>query len=172
MAIQYLDATGKDGQARKYRVMMIDGHLYPLHLAISDSWKVHYYTASMENRADFRAEEEAFLNDMPGVLGPTAMTALQHIADALALDYAGIDFALAPDGRLLLFEANATMVVTPPPLGALWDYRRRSVSRILDAVQSQIIGRANVTPGSYERDGAAPRRRAAVTSRPRPHSSM
>ena len=35
LAIEYLDARGKDGSARKYRVMMIDGKIYPLHLAIS-----------------------------------------------------------------------------------------------------------------------------------------
>ena len=35
MAIEYLDARGADGCARKYRVMIVNGELYPLHLAIS-----------------------------------------------------------------------------------------------------------------------------------------
>jgi hypothetical protein len=143
MAIQYLDALGADGRARKYRVMMIGGHLYPLHLAVSESWKVHYFTAGMAGRPGDRLEEQIFLADMPAVLGATAMAALRQIAAHLALDYAGIDFALAPDGRLLLFEANATMVVTPPPPDAIWDYRRDAVAHILTAVQSRIMARVS-----------------------------
>src|SRR6202040_1609602 len=39
MVIEYLDARGNDGNARKYRVMMIAGQSYPLHLAIARQWK-------------------------------------------------------------------------------------------------------------------------------------
>ena len=91
--------------------MMIGGQIYPLHLAISRNWKVHYFTSDMADKPDHRAEEARFLEDMPAVLGETAMTALEHIRDALGLDYAGVDFGLAPNGDLLLFEANATMVI-------------------------------------------------------------
>ena len=43
------------------------------------------------------------------------MRALADIQATLGLDYAGIDFAVAPDGSLLLFEANATMAIIPLP---------------------------------------------------------
>jgi hypothetical protein len=72
------------------------------------------------------------------------MAALQQIQRALGLDYGGVDFALAPDGSLLLFEANATMVVAPPRPEAMWDYRRAPVQRILDAVQAMVLERAGV----------------------------
>src|SRR5262249_20355034 len=45
--IEFLNARGADGKVRKYRVMMIDGQLYPLHVAISSHWKIHYFTAEM-----------------------------------------------------------------------------------------------------------------------------
>ena len=61
LAIEYLDARGADAMARKYRVMIIDGVLHPLHLAISTDWKVHYFTASMAANAAYRAEERRFL---------------------------------------------------------------------------------------------------------------
>ena len=118
LAIEYLDARGVDGMARKYRVMFIDGVAYPLHLAISADWKVHYFTAAMATSAAYRAEERRFLDDMSAVLGARAMAALAGIGAALGLDYAGVDFALAPDGSVLLFEANATMVIVPPELGS------------------------------------------------------
>jgi Tfp pilus assembly protein PilF len=142
LMIQYLDARDDAGCARKYRVMMIGGALLPLHLAISADWKVHYFTADMADRPEHRAEEKAFLHDMPAFLGPRAMAALAHIQDALALDYAGVDFGLARNGDLLLFEANATMVVNPPPPEPIWDYRRAAVERILSAAQGMTLARS------------------------------
>ena len=141
-AIQYLDARGTDNHYRKYRVMMIGGWLYPLHLAISTNWKIHYVTADMADHAGHRAEEARFLEDMPGVLGPRAMAALAEIQNALGLDYAGIDFGLNARGDILLFEANATMTVLPPTQDRRWDYRRAAVQRVEDAVRKMLIDRA------------------------------
>jgi aromatic-L-amino-acid decarboxylase len=141
-AIQYLDSRGPDGKVRKYRVMMIDGCLYPLHLAISSHWKIHYFTAEMGERAEHRAEDAEFLENMPAVLGPRAMAALEQIQGALGLDYAGIDFGLSPDGDVLLFEANATMVVNPPEPDERWAYRRPAVERIFAAVRRMLLEKA------------------------------
>jgi glutathione synthase/RimK-type ligase-like ATP-grasp enzyme len=142
LAIQPLDAAGEDGLARKYRVMMIDGGLYPLHLAAAPTWKVHYFTSAMADRPDLRAEEAAFLADMPAVLGLRAMAALTQVRDQLALDYAGIDFGLGPDGALLFFEANATMTITPPEADEIWDYRRAPIARALEAAKAMLLNRA------------------------------
>ena len=140
-AIQYLDSRGPDGKVRKYRVMLIDGGLYPLHVAISSHWKIHYFTAEMAERAEHRAEDAEFLENMPAVLGPRAMAALEQIQGALGLDYAGIDFGLSRDGDVLLFEANATMVVNPPEPDERWAYRRPAVERIFVAVRRMLLGR-------------------------------
>jgi hypothetical protein len=144
-AIEYLDARGPDGRWRKFRVMMIDGILYPLHLAVSDSWKVHYFTAGMADRPEHRAEEASFLADMTDVLGPDATAALERICERLGLDYGGIDFGIGPGGEVLVFEANATMVVNPPEPAVIWDYRREPVRRVLDAVRRMLLHRAGVT---------------------------
>jgi hypothetical protein len=144
--IQYLDARGADGMARKYRVMFIDGIAYPLHLAISADWKVHYFTADMSRSCAHRDEERRFLEDMPTVLGARAMAALARTCATLGLDYAGIDFALAPDGSVLLFEANATMVVFPPGPEPMWDYRRDAINRVLRAATQMLLRRAD--PGA------------------------
>jgi hypothetical protein len=138
MAIEYLNAVGPDGAARKYRVMFIGGVLLPSHLAIGAGWKLHYFSADMARRADHRAEEAAFLADMKRVLGPIACAAVSAIALTLGLDYGGVDFALAPDGRVILFEANATMVLVPPPEGPTWDYRRPAIERALGAAKKLV----------------------------------
>ena len=142
LAIAPLDTRGPDGLARKYRVMLIGGALYPMHLAISEHWKVHYFSAAMADSAAHRAEEAAFLADMPAVLGPAAMSALAAIGEALGLGYAGVDFGLAPDGRLLLFEANPGMVIQPPGPEPIWDYRRTPIARALDAVKALLLAKA------------------------------
>ncbi len=142
LVIEYLDARGRDGQARKYRAMIVDGQIYPMHLAVSPRWKVHYFTADMAERADHRAEDAAFLGDMARVIGDKAVAALRSIAQRLGLDYGGIDFGLSPAGDVLLFEANATMVVNPPDPDERWSYRRQAVDRILDAARTMILRRA------------------------------
>jgi len=142
LVIAYLDARGRDGNARKYRAMIVGGRIYPLHLAVSQHWKVHYFTADMAENPEHRREDGAFLEDMPRVIGSRAMAGLDAIRETLGLDYAGIDFGLDINGDVLLFEANATMVVNPPDPGEQWDYRRQSVRRILNAVNEMILRKA------------------------------
>jgi hypothetical protein len=142
IAIRYLDARGPDGKARKYRVMTIGGRLYPWHLAISSDWQVHYFTAEMSKHAEHQAEEAAFLNDMPRVVGQSGLRALEQISAMLGLDYGGIDFGLGPNGEVLFFEANATMVMYPPDAAPQWDYRRASMGRAIDAARSMLPERA------------------------------
>jgi hypothetical protein len=122
--------------------MMIGGWLYPLHLAISRHWKIHYVTADMADDAAHRAEESKFLQHMAEVLGPRAMAALAEIQERLGLDYGGIDFGLSPSGEVLLFEANATMTVLPPGKDKRWDYRRTAIQRVEDAVRRMLADKA------------------------------
>jgi glutathione synthase/RimK-type ligase-like ATP-grasp enzyme len=140
--LRYLDARGLDGKARKYRVMMIDGELYPLHVAISSHWKIHYFTAEMADSPEHRAEDAEFIENMAAVLGSRAMAALAEIQSRLGLDYAGIDFGLSASREILLFEANANMVVNPPEPGQMWVYRRAAVERIYAAMRRMFLGRA------------------------------
>lgn len=138
LAISYLDARGTDGMVRKYRVMFIDGAIYPLHLAVAADWKVHYFSAAMASDAAYRHEERQFLTDMPASLGPRAMTALAEIQSVIGLDYAGVDFAVAPDGRVLLFEANATMAIAHAGREPIWDYRRPAIGSALGACRRML----------------------------------
>ena len=141
LAIEWLDGTGSDGLFRKYRAMLIDGEVFPLHLAISRQWKVHYFSSDMAVSEDHRAEELRYLADADTVIGARAMTALRRIGEALGLDYAGIDFALDADGTVLVFEANATMRIVPPPHGPLGDRRRPFIDAAMAAARELLSGR-------------------------------
>jgi hypothetical protein len=121
--------------------MIIDGRLYPLHLAISHDWKVHYFTADMADSAENRSKDAEFLENMASAVGQPGIAALERIGRTLDLDYAGIDFAVNPQGDILFFEANATMVVYPPLHDPKWSYRRPAVERVLSAVRTMLMER-------------------------------
>ena len=143
LAIEYIDTRGDDGVFRKYRMLTIDGRLYPLHLAASRDWKVHYFSA--DNRAEFRAQEQAFLENPESAIGDGAVAALHRIAAALALDYGGIDFALDRNNQVVVFEANPTMAIVPPAAHPDHEYRRIAADAAVAAVRAMIYDRRRVT---------------------------
>jgi glutathione synthase/RimK-type ligase-like ATP-grasp enzyme len=71
------------------------------------------------------------------------MEALAAIGRRLGLDYGGIDFGLLPDGRIVVFEANATMLVHPEHAPAL-AYRNDAVAAIQAAFETMLARHADV----------------------------
>ncbi len=134
LAIRYVETRSSDGAWRKYRVMAIGGALLPLHLAIAHRWDVHYFSSAMRDETRYRAEEAAFLASPEAAIGTRAWEALGRVRDMLGLDYAGIDFALAPDGGIVVFEANAAMTVLPPDPDERFRYRQPAADRIRAAL--------------------------------------
>jgi glutathione synthase/RimK-type ligase-like ATP-grasp enzyme len=127
------DYRSDDGYYRKYRVIFVDRQPYPYHLAISSQWLVHYVTADMLSAPWKTREEFRFLNDPAQSLGAAAWQALEVIAQRLNLDFCGIDFSILPDGRLLVFEANATMLVHPEEHHVSLKFKNWHVQNILNA---------------------------------------
>jgi len=126
---------------RKYRVVFVGGVLYPIHLALARQWKIHYFSAAMRDHPEHRAEEQAFLDDPEAVLGADGMRVLATVGSLLGLDYGGVDFGRATDGRIIVFEANATMTINAPPDDPRWDYRRSAHERAIHAVRAMIAAR-------------------------------
>ncbi len=129
-----------DGYFRKYRMIFVDREPYPYHLALSSHWLVHYATAEMLSDPAKCGEERRFLDDPESALGEHGMAAIRAIGQRLDLDYAGVDFTILADGRVLVFEANATMLVHPEAPGP-FDYKNPFVSRILGAFETMMANR-------------------------------
>jgi hypothetical protein len=140
--IEQLDARDRDGMFRKFRVMIVDRQLYPLHLAISRNWKVHYFTANMAESAANRLQDAEFLENMAGVVGQRGIAALERINAVLDLDYGGVDFAVNAHGDILFFEGNATMVMIPLSLDQKWAYRRPAFEKVFSAVRAMLMDRS------------------------------
>jgi glutathione synthase/RimK-type ligase-like ATP-grasp enzyme len=140
LVIEYLDTRGDDGVFRKYRILTIDGRLYPLHLAAASEWKVHYFTA--DRGREFAGQEREFLENPQAALGSDAVAALQRAARVLAFDYGGIDFALDRRNRVVVFEANPTMAIVAPSAQPDQAYRRDAADRAIRATRAMIAARA------------------------------
>ncbi len=146
---RFTDFRSADSWFRKYRMIFIDRKPYPYHLAISQNWMVHYYTSDMESFPWKLEEEKAFLEHPETVLCHTGMQALQAIGTRMDLDYAGIDFSIMPDGRILVFEANPTMLVHPENNSGPLAHKNIYVRKILDAFENLLersVGQPAVRP--------------------------
>lgn len=137
----YHDYRSSDGHYRKYRVIFIDREPYPYHLAIGSQWLLHYFSADMLSEAWKLEEERRFLDDPENVLGAAAWAALHAIGARMDLDYCGIDFSLLPDGRVLVFETNATMLVHPEVEDDGLRFKNAYVQRIFDAFDKLMTRR-------------------------------
>jgi hypothetical protein len=136
----YHEYRSPDSFYRKYRVIFVDRKPYPYHLAISSQWLAHYVTADMLSLRWKLAEEYLFLNDPIRTLGQAGWDALEAMAQRLDLDFAGVDFSVLQDGKLLIFETNATMLVHPETYNGELKFKNPYVQRILDAF-SQMLDR-------------------------------
>ena len=146
--IAFHDGRGPDQHYRKYRVVFVDRKPYPYHLAISRNWLVHYYSADMLAEPWKREEERRFLEDPAGVLGQDAYAAIEAVGRRLDLDFAGIDFTIRPDGQILVFEANATMLVHLRDPIDQYPYKHRAVPAIFEAFEAMLrrAGSAGSSP--------------------------
>lgn len=134
----FVDYASDDGYYRKYRFVYVDGEPFPVHEAISQKWMIHYYNAQMAEHQWMRDEEADFLADpwvrFSGALGE----AIRAIAPAAGLEYFGIDCAIGRDGRLLVFEADAAMLVHTTDPVDLYPYKHEFVPRIYRALERMV----------------------------------
>ena len=140
----FLDYRSADGYYRKYRMIFIDREPFPYHLAISSHWMVHYFSADMTSSVWKIDEESRFLQDPGTSLGRRALAAIAAIGRRLDLEYGGIDFTLLPDGRVLAFEANATMLVHRERNNGPLTHKNHHVQRIVDAFEQLQVRRTPI----------------------------
>lgn len=132
------DYRSADGFYRKYRMIFVDRQPFAYHLAISRNWMVHHQSSEMAGDAARMGEELEFLCDPTAVLGPQAMAAITAIGRRLDLDYGGVDFGLTADGRVLVFEANATMLTHLELEDSPFVAKNAFIQPIIEAFQAHL----------------------------------
>jgi tetratricopeptide (TPR) repeat protein len=141
---EFIDCQSPDGGYRKYRFICINGEILPYHLAIHDHWMVHHFRTDMAEQAWKRAEEESFLRETGRYFNDAHLATLAKIRDAMGLDYGGIDLSLDQQGNIVVFEANATMLVHDEK-AADFRYKNPYIATIkaaFDAALGKLAGRA------------------------------
>jgi len=135
---RFVDYRSADGHYRKYRLIFLGDAILPYHLAIGDHWKVHYFRTPMDQHDWMRREEEAFLADYARIFGPAHGATLAAIRAAIDLEFFGIDCGIDRDGALVLFEANASMLIHANDSRELFPYKQASFERIRRAFDRMI----------------------------------
>lgn len=141
LILEFIDVREPDGTIRKYRAVIIDGVFHPAHLAVSDTWKIHYFSARMGDAE--RAEEARYFENPRAALGDTIIDGLESVAGKLGLEYLGIDFGIDAQGRPVVFEANAAMTIFLPEDNEASRYRRAPVLAVYDAARKMVATKAS-----------------------------
>lgn len=129
----FVDYADADGLFRKYRVAFIDGASFLVHMAASEHWMVHYLNAGMTDRAERRDEEAAAMLNFDAGFARRHRAALAAVNDWVGLDYHQIDCAQAPDGRLLVFEADVAGIVHMMDPPEVFPYKPAQMRRLIAA---------------------------------------
>ena len=138
---RFIDYSDADGLFRKFRVALIDGEPFACHMAVSSHWMVHYVTAGMYEHAGRRAEEAGFMERFDA-FAQRHRAALQAVYQRTQLDYLFIDCAQSPDGELLVFEVDHSMVVHAMDSEQLFPHKQVHMFKVKQAVLRQLRRRA------------------------------
>jgi len=142
--IEYVDYGSADDYYRKYRFIFVDDQILPYHLAIGRDWKLHHDSTDMGDHEWMQREEAAFLENPGAVFDAGHMSSLRAIRERIALDYFGIDCGLDRDGRLVVFEVNASMLVHAD--NGAFSYKDPYVRAIKAAFDAMLQRRALTSP--------------------------
>jgi hypothetical protein len=140
----FVDYRGADGFYRKYRIALIDGSPYAVHMAISEHWMIHYLNADMTGSAEKRAEEARFMATFDEDFAVRHAVALRAIAKRIDLDYIQLDCGETRDGKLLVFEVGTNMVVHAMDPPDLFPYKRPQMEKVFAAFQALLRSRARL----------------------------
>ncbi|MDG2340527.1 MAG: tetratricopeptide repeat protein [Paracoccaceae bacterium] len=110
-AIAYREILWRGEYFRKLRLFCIDGEFYPVVCHLDKIWNVHGGNRKEIMRDDevLMAEEQAFLANWKDFVGQENADILYKIADATDLEFFGIDFTVDDDGKIFIYELNASM---------------------------------------------------------------
>lgn len=135
----YIDyRSAEDGLFRKYRVSVINGTAYPVHMAVSPRWMVHYLNADMLENANNRTAEARFMDTFDWEFGARHQSAIAAMHERIGLDYYSIDCAETVDGQLLVFEVDSGAVVHSMDPVDVFPYKRPHMQKLFSAFQALL----------------------------------
>jgi len=138
----FVDYASADGLWRKLRIAFIAGRPYLAHMAVSGHWMIHYLNAGMAESAEKRAEEAQAMARFDEDFAVRHAEAFRGLHERLGLDYFAIDCAELADGRLMLFEADVSMIVHALDPETLYPYKRPQMRKVFEAFEALLREKA------------------------------
>lgn len=137
---EFADFQSPDTFYRKYRAFFIGERIIARHMLVSDAWNVHASDRMrfMAERPELMAEERAMFERGDEAFPKAVMDTLQAVRARVPLDYFGMDFGIMPDGRIVLFEANATMNFFPFLPDPRFAYARSCLNPATEAFHAML----------------------------------
>jgi hypothetical protein len=147
LATEFFDFRSADGLYRKYRVFFLGSRHVFRHMLVSDEWNVHASDRQrvMAQRPELVAAEERMFATPEGAFPHQVQQVLSSVRTRMPLDFFGMDFGIAADGRVVLFEANATMNFFPLSADPRFAYLARCVEPARAAFR-ELLGVAQQQP--------------------------
>ena len=110
----FVDSRNGSPFYRKIRAAIVKDEIIFVRVDYDANWNVHgrksdERVAFYLNNPVLLAQEKSICANPEKELGPSVVQSLQVIRDRIPLDVFGVDFDVAADGRLVFYEANATM---------------------------------------------------------------
>ena len=138
----FVDYASADGKHRKSRIAFFGGRPFLAHMAVGDHWMVHYLNAGMGESEAKRAEEAEAMRTFDDGFAVRHAAALAALHQRLGLDYFAVDCAETADGRLLVFEADVSMIVHALDPESVYPYKKPAMAKLFAAFEDMLRQRA------------------------------
>ncbi|MEO1330532.1 MAG: tetratricopeptide repeat protein [Pseudomonadota bacterium] len=144
-AIAYHECGAADGIFRRYRMVVAGAQIMAANMHVAQQWNVHG-----AERGDFdweahglRAEELAFVETPETLLDGAPDQVFAEVLARCPLDVYGIDFGVRrEDGRIVVFEINASMSFTSVQLVRAYPHLAPHRDRMIEAIEALFLERA------------------------------
>jgi hypothetical protein len=136
---RYIDYRSQDGLFRKYRIVFIAGKAYVCHMAISESWMVHYMSAGMTDSEAKKNEEAQFMQSFDHAFALKHQHAFKTIQQKMGLEYVGIDCGETTAGELLIFEVDSSMTIHAMDPIETFPYKQIQLRKVFNAFRDLLL---------------------------------
>jgi hypothetical protein len=131
----FVDFRSADGLWRKYRLVYAGDRLFRRHVLTDREWNLTRAARPfMNDRPELVAQEQEWIGRPVTLQADSIEARIMHQFRALQLDFGVIDFALPPDGDLVVFEINACLQLTNPT-----DAEAATDARYFEANNDEIL---------------------------------
>lgn len=139
---EFVNFRSPDGGFRKTRFFFVGDEIVLRQHVVSETWNIHGRSGrEMDKHPEWRAEAQVQVGGGLAGLPAKAQTVLRAIGDRIGLDYFGLDASLDSEGRVLVFEANATMNFLPRA-GHMRGRSAAALAPMVKAVRKLLLAKA------------------------------